>query len=88
MKHCDLCKNKKTMNCPNSAECYNNDDRPYFQDKYLYTRISFIDKIKLLFKETHISVDTTQHFRSKIYYKILHNNIYVIKEVLESKGEQ
>ena len=88
MKHCDLCKNKKTMNCPNSAECYNNADRPYFQDKYLYTRISFIDKIKLLFKKTYISVDTTQYFRSKLYYKILHNNIYVIKEVLENKGDK
>ena len=82
-KHCDLCKNKKTMNCPNSSECYDNADRPYFKDKYLYCGISFIDKIKLLFKKTYISVDTTKYFRSKLYYKILHNNIYVIKEELE-----
>ena len=75
MKHCDLCKNKKTMNCPNSAECYNNADRPYFQDKYLYTNISFVDKIKLLFKKTYISVDTTPYFKSKLYYKILHNSL-------------
>lgn len=87
MKSCDLCKNKKTMNCPNSAKCYNTVDRPYFQNKYLYTRVSFIDKIKLLFKKKYISVDTTQYFRIKLYYKILHNKIYVIKKVLESKGE-
>lgn len=83
IKHCDLCKNKKTMNCPNSNECYNNVERPYFQSKYLYTSISLIDRIRLIFKPMLISVDSNKYFKTKLYYKILHNNIYIMKEQIE-----
>lgn len=84
-KHCDLCKNKHTLNCPHHSDCYDNAERPFFKDKYLYTGITLKDKIKLLFKKKYCSIDTTKYFTSKLYYKILNNKIYVIKEVLEKR---
>lgn len=32
-KSCDMCINKKTMNCPNSNLCYDTEEKPYFKSK-------------------------------------------------------
>lgn len=32
-KSCDMCINKKTMNCPNSSLCYSTENKPYFKSK-------------------------------------------------------
>lgn len=32
-KHCKTCLNYKTMDCPNSSECYSTANRPYFVAK-------------------------------------------------------
>lgn len=32
-KSCDMCKLKKTMQCPNSSLCYATSDKPYFKSK-------------------------------------------------------
>lgn len=68
-----------------NKHCDYNANRPYFQDKYLYTDITLKDKIKLLFKKKYCIIDSTKYFTSKLYYKILNNKIYVIKEVLEKR---
>ncbi len=32
-KSCDKCANWKTINCPNSSECFSTVDKPYFKIK-------------------------------------------------------
>lgn len=32
-KDCNMCKKKKTMECPNSSECYSIKDKPFFESK-------------------------------------------------------
>lgn len=32
-KNCDMCKNKKTIKCPNSNLCYSTQNKPYFKSK-------------------------------------------------------
>lgn len=85
IKHCALCKNRKTMRCPNSRNCFDKVERPFFDPKYINTKITLKEKIRLLFKRKQCSVDETKYFISKLYYKILDNNVYIIKEILEPK---
>lgn len=32
-RNCDTCRKRKTMDCPNSSECYETDNKPYYEKK-------------------------------------------------------
>ena len=87
IKHCILCKYRKTKRCPSPRSCFDNVERPFFNPKYINTKITLKEKIRLLFKRKQCSVDETKYFTTKLYYKILDNNVYVIKEISEPKHD-
>lgn len=83
IKHCNFCKNRHGMGCPNSIKCYETDTRPYYNSENLVIKISLLDKFRLLFKKKHYSVDYDTYYCSIITYKILKDTIYVINEKIE-----
>lgn len=83
IKHCTFCKNRHSIGCPNSIECYETDTKLYFNNENLAIKIPLLDKFRLLFKKKHYSVDYDTHYCSIIEYKILNGTIYILNERIE-----
>lgn len=83
IKHCTFCKNRKTIDCPNSWDCMYTDTKPFYIDNNILTKVSFLIKIILFFKKKHYSVDYDTNYASIITYKVHKGIIYVINEEIE-----
>lgn len=64
---CETCIKRKTMYCPNSSECFNTENKPYYQN-----RIMLLEEIQELKKQL-------EEYKNDYFKLSKENNEYAIK---------